>query len=547
MHPGATEQCNGVNDDCVGGIPADEADGDGDGVRLCQNDCDDGNPSIHPGVLEQCNGEDDDCDGNVPATEANGDDDGFRICDGDCDDGNPGVRPDAPETCDGLDTDCDGNTPAAEADGDDDGYRLCQNDCDDSDPAVNPGEVEDDPFCGDGVDNDCDGTIDLDDPTCLGFCPDADNDGYAVCDATCILETGDQCGDCDDTAGSVHPNTAEACNGVDDDCVGGVPANEVDGDGDGFRVCQNDCNDGDDSVNPGSTEQCNGVDDDCVGGVPASEADADTDGFRVCQNDCNDHNGGIHPGVAEQCNGVDDDCSGGVPANEADGDGDGARLCAGDCNDGDPAIHPGAVERCNGIDDDCNSGVPANEADGDEDGVRLCGNDCDDTDPNVNPLQSEGGNVACGDSIDNDCDGHTDLGDVGCAVLVTNCATLGDQTTGTIDEDVFTLLGQQNETVTISLTANGAGAGRADLVLIDAMEDAVDLFRIDRTSLPNQIAVTLPATGSYRIAVREHPPGLLLPGSPFRGAYCLSVDASAGAAQTLAPTSSVEGADGLAR
>jgi hypothetical protein len=75
------------------------------------------------------------------------------------------------------------------------------------------------------------------------------------------------------------------------------------------------------------------------------------------------------------------------------------------------------------------------------------------------------------------------------------------------------------------------------------MEDAVDLFRIDRTNLPNQIAVTLPADGPYRIAVREHPPGLLLPGSPFRGAYCLSVDASAGAAQTLAPTSSVEGVD----
>ena len=48
--------------------------------------------------------------------------------------------------------------------------------------------------------------------------------------------------------------------------------------------------------------------------------------------------------------------------------------------------------------------------------------------------------------------------------------------------------------------------------------------------------------GLYRVVVREHPAGLLLPGSPFSGPYCLSVDASAGAAQTLAPTSSVEGA-----
>ncbi len=45
-------------DACLGG------DGDGDGVE-CPEDCDDGNRNVHPGASELCNGVDDDCDGAI--------------------------------------------------------------------------------------------------------------------------------------------------------------------------------------------------------------------------------------------------------------------------------------------------------------------------------------------------------------------------------------------------------------------------------------------------------------------------------------------------
>ena len=40
------------------------------------------------------------------------------------------------------------------------GHVLIAGDCDDTDPDVNPGEVEEDPYCADGIDNDCDGDTD---------------------------------------------------------------------------------------------------------------------------------------------------------------------------------------------------------------------------------------------------------------------------------------------------------------------------------------------------------------------------------------------------
>jgi len=49
-------------------------------------------------------------------------------------------------------------------------------------------------------------------------CPDADGDNYAVCTATCNPAPGKPCGDCNDGNGAVHPNTAEVCNGIDDNC-----------------------------------------------------------------------------------------------------------------------------------------------------------------------------------------------------------------------------------------------------------------------------------------------------------------------------------------
>ena len=177
------------------------------------------------------------------ATETDADGDGYRVCDGDCDDGDGSVFPGAVEQCNGLDDDCATACPRTRSTATATASGSARTTATTATPRSNPGVVEDDPLCGDGVDNDCDGTVDMDDPTCLGICPDGDGDGFAVCDATCTPDTGDQCGDCNDANTAVNPGVAEQCNGDDDNCDGTVPANEADADADGSRICQGDCDD----------------------------------------------------------------------------------------------------------------------------------------------------------------------------------------------------------------------------------------------------------------------------------------------------------------
>ena len=176
-------------------------DGDGDGYSELDGDCDDADASLSPGATEYCDGVDNDCDGSIDEASAadattwyrDGDGDGYgdsgtsvTSCsspvsyvsdDSDCDDGDAGVNPGAPETCNGVDDDCDGSTDEDSAtdaatwyaDGDGDGYgdagtttAACSQpsgyeadatDCDDGDASTNPGADE---YC-DGHDDDCDG------------------------------------------------------------------------------------------------------------------------------------------------------------------------------------------------------------------------------------------------------------------------------------------------------------------------------------------------------------------------------------------------------
>ena len=128
-----------------------------------------------------------------------------------------------------------------------------------------------------------------------------------------------------------------------------------------------------------------------------------------------------------------------------DADGDGFTEDV-DCDDRHPAIHPDAQEICDGdpldgvgeVDNNCNglagdedptlnrsglAGTWYRDADGDgygdgtgqlgsrisgcvqPDGYVVGGGDCDDTNSSVQPESRE----ICGDSIDNDCDGETDV------------------------------------------------------------------------------------------------------------------------------------------
>ncbi len=436
VNPGATELCNGVDDDCDGSLDEDDAadsatwyaDSDGDGfgdggstAAACAQpsgyvadftDCDDDDALVNPDATELCNGEDDDCDGTVDEDDA------------------------ADAATWYADADVDGYGDAGDttaACGQPSGYVADDSDCDDGDAMVSPDATE---LC-DAIDNDCDGTVDEDDAADAStWYADFDGDGYGDLGSTttaCSQPSGHVSDDtdCDDGDAMVNPAATELCNGIDDDCDGTVDEDDAadastwyaDGDGDGHGdassatvACDQpsghvsddtDCDDGAAAVNPGATETCNSVDDDCDGTVDEDEAsdaatwyaDADGDGYGDA--------GSTTVACSQPSGHVADDA---------------------DCDDGDADVHPYATEYCDGVDEDCDGTVDEGAADAptwyldaDLDGygdasssTRDCeepsgytdvDTDCDDTDADINPGASE----TC-DGVDEDCDGVADDG-----------------------------------------------------------------------------------------------------------------------------------------
>lgn len=152
IYPGATEFCNGIDDDCNGtiddgaGMQFYYADADGDGYGdpgvsteactqpsgyvLDNTDCDDFDTDVNPGAAEICNSIDDDCNGIIddvispPTFYEDFDGDGYgnplsiiQQCDmpvgyvssnTDCDDQNSTINPGADEVCNSIDDDCNG-------------------------------------------------------------------------------------------------------------------------------------------------------------------------------------------------------------------------------------------------------------------------------------------------------------------------------------------------------------------------------------------------------------------------------------------------------
>ncbi len=223
-HPGATEVCNGDDDDCDG-TPDDgltfrnyyqDSDGDGyggsavssyacstpSGYVTSSTDCDDANASIHPGATELCNGVDDDCDSAV--------DDGltFRYYYPDSDGDGYGASSGATYAC---------SAPT--------GYVTSSTDCDDYDSSVHPGASE---VCN-GDDDDCDGSYD-EGLSFSYYYRDSDGDGYGVSSSStyaCSRPSGysGYSTDCDDADSSVHPGASESCDDEDNDCDGVIDDN----------------------------------------------------------------------------------------------------------------------------------------------------------------------------------------------------------------------------------------------------------------------------------------------------------------------------------
>jgi hypothetical protein len=234
---GVDDNCDGVTDPpgsigCVTYYPDNDGDGYGIGLGscLCNNpgpgyvtvggDCNDANSGVNPGATEICNGIDDNCDGVTDPAGSKGcatyymdeDGDGYAastdsqcLCSpeapytatklGDCDDHNATICPDStqcPEICDGLDNDCDGRTDWPDArgcqayyyDGDKDGYGVTSNHL-------------------------CLCTNDPDPPGIPA--------GYTTQDAN----------DCNDNDPTIHPNATEICNGKDDNCNGQTDEGDI--------------------------------------------------------------------------------------------------------------------------------------------------------------------------------------------------------------------------------------------------------------------------------------------------------------------------------
>jgi hypothetical protein len=259
------------------------------------------------------------------------------------------------------------------------GFVLNNTDCNDADSLINPntvwfldadldtfgdasnsivsctqpaGYVLDSTDCNDN-DNQITGSI--------MYYVDADNDTYGDFATGALFCTNPGAGyvtnstDCDDSNNAVYPGATEICDGIDNDCVGGIDNGltfvtyYVDADLDGFgtgagqSLCTNpgagfaivagDCNDTDDQINPDSPEICDGIDNDCAGGIDNGltfvtyYVDADNDtygtgtgqslcvnpgaGFVTVGGDCNDNNNQIYPGATEVLdNSIDENCDG---------------------------------------------------------------------------------------------------------------------------------------------------------------------------------------------------------------------------------------------
>jgi len=236
------------------------------------------------------------------------------------------------------------------------GFASVDTDCNDDSEAdggdAYPGAVE---LCANvGIDNDCDGDaaeVDADASDRVTWYGDADGDGAgdsAVTQLACTQPDG---------------YVAAAGDGCPDEGALTAPVPHfVDGDGDGYgspetalhcsaeapaghAAASGDCDDADPAVNPGASESCNGIDDDCTGGVDDGlefrdyYADTDGDGYgddAYVQSACASPGEGWveigGDGCVEDAAKIDPGPCG-CGAADTDDDADGSADCVDNCTD----------------------------------------------------------------------------------------------------------------------------------------------------------------------------------------------------------------------
>ncbi|HOW51206.1 MAG TPA: MopE-related protein [bacterium] len=545
---GLTESCNGIDDDCDG--LTDETWPDKNtvcsngqagacerpGIYVCngaQNDIVCNAPLINTaGLTESCNGIDDDCDGLTDETWPNKNTactngqvgacerTGMYVCNG----AQTGIVCNAPlidnagftETCNGIDDDCNGavddhwtrhdgtcdNTNGCKSDVCYDGVGACREAgilvCNDDEDDVECNAVAGIPAGGDpcnGLDDNCNGEVDEAYAADKGkACSVGDGEcrrnGITVCnvEGTGVI--------CNATEGSP---TAELCDGLDNNCAGGIDElwsdkNTVCSNGlagacerPGIYIC-NGAKDGlvcNAPIVGGTPEQCDGIDNNCAGGVDETWPLKGTacsnglagacarSGVYVCNGAKTDIecNAPTASGTPEVCDGIDNDCAGGVD-NGLTGDpcANQTGVCAGTrqscggtagwlaCGPTQYAANAnGTYEQnetiCDGKDNDCDGSVDENVASYAElcplqsgvckDSRKTCGGAsgwlaC--------TAENYGGSYVADenscDYLDNDCDGTVDEGylnggkytlDTACGDCSTNCAVIyqKDNATGT--------------------------------------------------------------------------------------------------------------------